>query len=94
MKLLSAAQSTFNEISSTITENGAVVAQIAASSQEQARGVAHIGQAISRIGQVTQNNVANATKTAQAASTMSGQMQRTRHHLEELVSVVGLDQVG
>lgn len=88
--LLEVAQGTFNEIASAIEENGSMVAQIAASSQEQARGVTHIGQSILRIGQVTQNNVANATKTAQAASTMSGQMQRTRQHLDELVTVVGL----
>lgn len=92
VRLLDAAQGTFNEIASAIEKNGSVVAQIASSSQEQARGVTHIGQSIMRIGQVTQNNVANATKTAQAASTMSGQMQRTRQHLDELVAVVGLQE--
>ncbi len=88
--VLSAAQRTFNEIASAIAENGSVVAQIASSSQEQARGVAHIGDAMLRIGQVTQNNVENAKKTADAASSMSGQLLRTRQHLEELISVVGL----
>lgn len=90
VQLVSVAQGAFNEVSSGIINGGTVVTLIAASSQEQARGVAHIGQAMSRIGQVTQNNVSNATRTAQAASTMSEQVKTTRKHLDELVSVVGL----
>ena len=67
-----------------------MVTQIAVSSDEQARGVAQIGEAISRMEAVTQNNVTNAQQTAEAASDMSKQVQTTRHHLDELVVVVGL----
>jgi Methyl-accepting chemotaxis protein (MCP) signalling domain len=91
-QLVSAAHSAFAEVSSGITTGSTVVSQIASSSQEQARGVAHIGQAISRIEQVTQNNVANATRTADAASTMAAQVKTTRRHLDELITVVGIRQ--
>jgi methyl-accepting chemotaxis protein len=93
VKILSAAQSAFNEVSSGISTGSSVVSEIAASSKEQAHGVKDIGQAMARIGAVTQNNVTNATKTAQAASSMSEHVQTTRDHLEELVAVVGLRQV-
>jgi hypothetical protein len=57
---------------------------------EQTRGIRTIGQAISRLETVTQNNVANAQQTAESASSMTSQVERTRHHLQELVDVVGL----
>jgi methyl-accepting chemotaxis protein len=67
------------------------VSQIAASSVEQARGVEHIGQAIARIEAVTQNNAANAQQTAENAEAMTAQVETTRHHLDELVAVVGMN---
>jgi methyl-accepting chemotaxis protein len=93
VQLLSVAQSAFNDVSTGINSGGTVVTQIAASSQEQAIGIAHVGEAISRIGHVTDNNVANAKRTAQAAESMSQQVQTTRQHLEELVAVVGVQQL-
>ena len=66
------------------------MSQIAASSTEQARGIEHIGTAITKIETVTQNNAANAQETADAAAAMSVEMQTTRTHLDELVAVVGL----
>jgi hypothetical protein len=87
---LSLAHGAFQEVSSTIASGSQVVSQIAASSDEQARGVRHIGTAISRIEKVTQSNVANAQGTADSASEMSAQVQLTRSHLDELVAVVGL----
>ena len=92
VQLVSVAQSAFNEVSSGIASGAGVVTQIAASSQEQARGVSSVGQAIARIGQVTQNNVVNAQHTAEAASMMNDQVESTRKHLDELVAVVGFRQ--
>jgi methyl-accepting chemotaxis protein len=88
--LVSVAHGAFNEVSTTITTGSKVVAQIAVSSEEQARGVGQIGEAIARIESVTQRNAASAQDTAGAAEAMSAQAQTTRHHLEELVAVVGL----
>jgi methyl-accepting chemotaxis protein len=84
------AHEAFNAVSASIVAGGEMVTQIASSSDEQARGVAHIGEAISRMEAVTQNNAANAQQTAEAASEMGRQVQATRHHLDELVGVVGL----
>jgi methyl-accepting chemotaxis protein len=88
--LVAEAHRAFSEVSSTIANGGQVVSQIAASSAEQARGVEHIGQAIARIEAVTQNNAANAQQTAENAEAMISQVETTRHHLHELVAVVGL----
>ena len=92
VQLVGVAHGAFTEVSSKISTGSEVVTQIAASSDEQSRGITNIGQAISRIQSVTQSNAANAQQTAQAADDMTAQMQTTREHLEELVSVVGLRQ--
>jgi methyl-accepting chemotaxis protein len=67
-----------------------VVTQIAASSEQQSHGVQQIGEAISRMDRITQNNAATAEETAASAAAMSDQVQQTRNHLEDLVEVVGL----
>jgi methyl-accepting chemotaxis protein len=92
VQLVALAHGAFNEVSSTIAGGSTVVSQIASSSEEQARGISSIGQAISRIETVTQSNVANAHETAAAAAEMTEQVQTTRKHIEELVAVVGLRQ--
>jgi len=90
VQLVGMASGAFKEVSITIASSSTVVTQIAASSEEQARGIDHIGQAIARIETVTQNNVNNAHQTAEAAAAMDQQIQTTRRHLAELVAVVGL----
>jgi methyl-accepting chemotaxis protein len=90
VKLVAEAHKAFSQVSATIANGGEVVSQIALSSAEQARGVEHIGQAISRIESVTQNNAANAQQTAENSDAMTVQVEATRRHINELVSVVGL----
>jgi hypothetical protein len=88
--LVALAHRSFEQVSIKIASGTEMVSQIAASSQEQARGVTHISKAISRIEQVTQNNAANAQRTAEVASAMGDQVTATRKHLDQLVALVGL----
>jgi methyl-accepting chemotaxis protein len=88
--LVALAHRSFERVSTKIASGTEMVSQIAASSQEQARGVTHISKAISRIEQVTQNNAANAQRTAEVASAMGDQVTATRKHLDQLVALVGL----
>ena len=83
------AHNAFQEVSTRIEQGSQVVSQIAVGSETQTRGIQTIGQAISRLEKVTQSNAANAQQTAESANAMTSQVERTRHHLEELVSVVG-----
>lgn len=89
VELATVAHGAFTEVTSKIAGGSQVMSQIAASSEEQARGITNIGQAISRIELLTQNNAANAHKTAEAASAMGEQVAATRKHIDELVTVVG-----
>jgi methyl-accepting chemotaxis protein len=88
--LVSQAHESFRDVSQRISSGSEMISEIAISSQEQARGVAHISQAIARIERVTHNNAANAHHTAEVAAAMSEQVETTRRHLGQLVAVVGL----
>jgi hypothetical protein len=92
VQLVTLAHRAFDQVSGKIVSGSQVVSQIAASSKEQLRGVEQIGQAVSRMGTVTQNNAANARQTAETADALTTQVQTTRKHLEQLVAVVGLRQ--
>jgi methyl-accepting chemotaxis protein len=90
VELVNHAQAAFKEVSVTIASGTELVSQIASSSNEQARGITNIGQAITRIESLTQRNVTNAQQTADGASAMTSQVENTRKYLDELVAVVGL----
>lgn len=80
----------FQEVSAKIASGTQIVSHIAASSAEQAHGIAAIGQAINRIESLTQRNVSNAARTADGASAMTSQVARTRKYLDDLMAVVGM----
>ena len=89
VQLVGHAHAAFKEVSATIASGTQIVSQIASSSGEQARGITHIGQAITRIESLTQRTVSNAQQTADGASAMTSQVENTRKFLDELVAVVG-----
>ena len=89
VNLVSQAQTAFNAVSRSIVDSSDVISHIATSSEEQARGVGHVSEAITRIESVTQRNAANAHETAQAAEAMTHQVRITREHLDELIGIVG-----
>lgn len=89
VELATVAHEAFGNVTTKIAGGSQVMSQIAASSDEQARGITNIGQAIHRIELLTQNNAANAHKTAEAAAAMGSQVTATRKHIDELVAVVG-----
>ncbi|MBI4903671.1 MAG: hypothetical protein HY820_08550 [Acidobacteria bacterium] len=58
-------------------------------SQEQARGIEQIGNAISEMEQVTQNNAANAEQSASAAEELNVQSETLKDIVERLKAMVG-----
>jgi len=90
VQLVGHAQRAFQEVSAKIASGTQIVSHIAASSAEQALGITAIGQAITRIESLTQRNVSNAARTAEGASAMTSQVERTRKYLDDQVAVVGM----
>jgi methyl-accepting chemotaxis protein len=66
------------EIVSGIVKVGDLVGEMAAASNEQARGIAQISQGLGQIDQVTQQNTATAEETAAAAEQLSSQADELR----------------
>jgi methyl-accepting chemotaxis protein len=50
-----------------------IVAEIAASSKEQASGIGQVNQAVADVGKVTQQNAASSEQSSSAAAELSGQ---------------------
>ncbi|RLB19520.1 MAG: methyl-accepting chemotaxis protein [Deltaproteobacteria bacterium] len=77
------------DINSQIAEKvGALVAEIASASQEQANGIAQISQAMSQMDKVTQANASSAEESAAAAEELNAQAEQIRKVVGSLVSVV------
>ena len=71
----SAAGRTMGEVVQSIQRLSAMVGQISNASQEQASGVAQVGEAVTALDQVTQQNAALVEEMAAAAGSLSGQAQ-------------------
>lgn len=90
VEFVASAQNAFGELSKMILSGSEAVSLIASASEDQTRGIAEISHAVARMESVTGNTAANAGQTAESASAMSEQVQKTRAHLDELVAVVGV----
>jgi methyl-accepting chemotaxis protein len=90
VELVSTTHAGFRVVSERIVSGGEAMSRVAVTCDEQARGIAQIGQAVARIQAVTQSNAANAQRTAASAEDMIAQVEATRNHLDELSRVVGV----
>jgi methyl-accepting chemotaxis protein/methyl-accepting chemotaxis protein-1 (serine sensor receptor) len=67
----------------------ALVDEIHLGSQEQARGIEQIGQAIARMEQATQTTAASAEQSAAAAGELTAQSETLQDLVENLIGMVG-----
>ena len=74
------------EITTSVSKVSEIVAEIAASAQEQTAGIEQVNKAVAQVGQVTQQNAASSEEASSAAAELSGQS-------EELAAMVGSFQV-
>jgi methyl-accepting chemotaxis protein len=77
------------DIVASIGKTTDLVAEIAAASQEQARGVDQVNTAVSQMDKVTQQNAANAEESASASEELSAQAASMKEIVGELVVLVG-----
>jgi methyl-accepting chemotaxis protein len=71
--LVDKAGSTMTEVVSAIKRLTEIMGEISASSKEQSRGVAQVGEAVSLMDPTTQQNAALVEQMAAAAGTLNGQ---------------------
>ncbi len=85
--LVDRAGSTMTEVVASIRRVTDIVGEISAASHEQSLGVAQVGEAVTQMDQVTQQNAALVEEMAAAASSLQNQA-------EDLVQVVSVFRLG
>lgn len=85
--LVDRAGATMGEVVSAIRRVTDIVAEISAASREQSLGMAQVGEAVTQMDQVTQQNAALVEEMAAAASSLQGQA-------DDLVQVASVFQLG
>ena len=85
--LVDRAGSTMTEVVASIRRVTDIVGEISAASHEQSLGVAQVGEAVTQMDQVTQQNAALVEEMAAAASSLQNQAQ-------DLVQVVSVFRLG
>ena len=87
VKLVAEAGTALGAIAGKVSEMDALVAEIAASSQEQSSGLSQVNQAVNQMDQVTQQNAAMVEQTTAAAANL-------KTEAEGLAQLVGRFQTG
>jgi len=79
----------FGSIVESIGHTSGLVGEIAAASQEQARGIEQVNIAVGQMDSVTQTNAANAEESASASEELTAQAKYMNNIVEELSILVG-----
>jgi methyl-accepting chemotaxis protein len=83
-----ATQNAFKENAEISLKIGQLVDEIAASSKEQAKGIAQVSSAVSEMDKVTQQAAANAEASASSSEEMKTQAKEMKVFVEDLVAIV------
>ena len=79
---------TLGEVSVQAKKMSELMAEIAASSQEQTQGISQINKAIAQMETVVQQNAANAEESASASEELSAQARNLKEMVQQLVILV------
>ncbi len=79
----------FTEVSGNTSKVGELVAEIAAASQEQQKGIEHLNEAVGLLDHVVQRNAASAEESASASEEMNAQAENMKGIVQQLVSLAG-----
>lgn len=82
------ANGAFSEVTESTGKAGELVGEIAAASNEQARGIEQINKAISEMDRVIQQNAATAEESASASEEMNAQAEQMKMMVDEMVVLV------
>jgi methyl-accepting chemotaxis protein len=88
--LVDETRKSFENVHARVSQSSSLISQIATASNEQARGVEQLNNAISSIDKVVQESVASSEQSAAAAQQMSAQSTEINHTLGELRLLVGV----
>ncbi|WP_051326984.1 methyl-accepting chemotaxis protein [Desulfatibacillum aliphaticivorans] len=86
--LVKDANDAFMEVSNTASKVGKIVEEIAAASDEQARGIESVSKAVGEMEQVTQQNASSAEESASASQQMNAQAEQMKSVVSRLAALI------
>ena len=88
MELVTKTNEDFSEVNTSTAKLAELIAEIAAASNEQARGIDQVNTAVQDVDNLTQKNAANAEESASASEEMNAQAEQMKGFVQELIRVV------
>lgn len=87
-KLVDATNEDFVSVAENTGKVGAIVAEIASASKEQAQGIEQINMAVNEMDKITQQNAANAEESASASEEMNAQAASMMVYVDQLQTMI------
>jgi ABC-type transporter Mla subunit MlaD len=87
--MVSRTNEAFAKVAASSKKASELVGEIAAASNEQARGIEQINKAVAEMDKVVQHNSANAEESSSAAEEMNAQAWRMRDYMKDLMVLLG-----
>ena len=88
-QLVGRTDAAFQDVAANAAKVAELVAEMAAASSDQAKGIEQVNRAITEMDKVTQASAATAEESAAASEELSGQSQTMLGHVDGLVRIVG-----
>ena len=88
LELVTKTDEDFSEVAASTAKLAELIGEIAAASNEQARGIVQVNTAVQDMDNLTQQNAANAEESASASEEMNAQAEQMKGFVQELVRVV------
>jgi methyl-accepting chemotaxis protein len=92
-KIVKETNDAFGEVESSSSRANDLISEISASSSEQATGIDQVNKAINQMGQITNDNTANAEETASSSVDMGSLSKDMKNTVDKLQSLVGAKKV-
>jgi methyl-accepting chemotaxis protein len=87
--LVAGANEAFAQVTESASKATDLVAEIAAASEEQARGIDQVSTAVAEMDKVTQQNAAGAEESASSSAEMYSQAEELKEIVTKLTSLIG-----
>ncbi len=77
-----------NHITQAVERVDGLINEVSTAAAEQARGIAQVSEAMTRMDEVNQSNAASSEETASASEELSGQAEELKHMVRQLLAMV------
>ncbi|MCP4351050.1 MAG: hypothetical protein GY795_36755 [Desulfobacterales bacterium] len=88
-ELVTKTNENFTGVASSTMKIGELIAEIASTSNEQARDIEQVNRAVAEMDKITRQNASNAEKSASSSEQMNDQVEQMKGFVEEMIGLFG-----